>query len=368
MKLPHLFLLSGSLTALLAIAAAPIGLTRLAPAALANPPDQIAQAPTAQLPPKLAQIIRQDLAQKTNLAIAKLKIISASRQTWPNGCLGLPTAQESCSQALVQGWQVKASDGAQVWTYRTNGSGTQLRLENLQSPQVFLPAGIVEQVLADAAARSDLEPSQLKISKAEPKIWSDGCLGLGGLNALCTEALVPGWQVVAQSDRQRWVYRTNQSGSQVMLDQAGSQVVGQLIQPPQTIPPAELPPPLGTDSVFRLISYSGVNNRSTQTVLMADGRVLITKPNIQGVMETRPGRQVNPEMVSKFQQLLQEKRFARFNQLDYPAPVEAPAYATITLSTPDATLRFADIQQSQLSADVQDTLKAWNALLRRGKF
>jgi hypothetical protein len=360
MKLSHLFLFSGSLTALLAIAAIPIGLT----SALAVP------APTAesQLPPKVVAAIRQDLAPKAKVAIAKLKIVSASRQTWPNGCLGLPKPQASCSQGLVQGWQVKISDGARVWTYRTNATGTQLRLENLQSPQVFLPAGIVEQVLADAAARSDLEASQLKISKAEPKVWSDSCLGLGGLNALCTEALVPGWQVVAQSDRQRWVYRANQSGSQVMLDQAGSQVVGQLIQPPQTIPAAELPPPVATDSVFRLISSGGINNRTTETVLMTDGRILMTKPNIQGVVETRPGRQVKPEMVTKFQQLLAAKRFARFNQLDYPAPAGAPAYTTIVLSTPDATVRFADIQQPQLSADVQDTLKAWNALLRRGKF
>jgi hypothetical protein len=366
MKLSLLFRLSCFLTALTAIAAVSIGLT--ATAALANAPSQIAQAPPAQLPPKLAQIIRQDLSQKVNVAIAKLKIVSASRQTWPNGCLGLPKPQESCAQALIQGWQVKLSDGARVWTYRTNATGTQLRLENLQSPQVFLPAGIVEQVLADAAARSDLEASQLKISKAEPKVWSDSCLGLGGLNALCTEALVPGWQVVAQSDRQRWVYRANQSGSQVMLDQAGSQVVGQLIQPPQTIPTAELPTPLGADSVFRLISSGGINNRTTETVLMTDGRILITKPTLQGVVETRPGRQVKPEMVTKFQQLLTEKRFARFNQVDYPAPVGAPAYTTIVLSTPDATVRFADIQQPQLSADVQDTLKAWNALLRRGKF
>ncbi len=363
MKLPHLFPCSLGLTALIAIAALPLELSSASAG-----PTIIAQAAQSQLPPKVAQVIRQDLAQKAKVASAKLKIVSASRQTWPNACLGLPTAQESCSQGLIQGWQVKISDGARVWTYRTNGNGTKLRLENLQSPQVFLPGGIVEQVLADAAARSDLDPSQLKISKAEPKVWSDSCLGLGGLNALCQEVLVPGWQVVAQSDRQRWVYRTNQSGSQIVLDQAGSQVVGQLIQPPQTIPTAELPPPLGADSVFRLISSGGINNRATETILMTDGRVLITKPNIQGVVETRPGRQIKPEIVNKFQQLLIEKRFARFNQLDYPAPAGAPAYTTIVMSMPNATMRFADIQQSQLSADVQDTLKAWNSLLRRGKF
>lgn len=326
----------------------------------------IAQSP--QLPTKIAATVIQDLAQKTRIPLAKLKIVAATPQTWPNGCLGLPKPKETCTPSPIKGWQIGVSDGARLWTYRTNNTGTQLRAENLKSPQTFLPSRIVEQALADAARRSDLDPSQLQISSAVPKVWSDGCLGLGGLNVLCTEALVPGWQVVVQSDRQRWVYRTNQSGSLVVLDQAGSKVVGQMIQPPRTIPTAELPEALTPDTVFRVISVSSINNRVSETNLMADGQIYVTEANLKGVPETRQIQQISPEIVSKFQELLVERRFARFNLLDYPAPDGAAGFTMFALSSSQATVRFADVSQFQLSADIQEILKVWDKLKRRGRF
>jgi hypothetical protein len=320
------------------------------------------------LPPKIAATVIKDLSLKTKIPTSKLKIVAANPQNWPNGCLGLPKPNEICTPSVIKGWQIGVSDGARLWTYRTNNQGTQLRLEALKTPQVFLPSKIVEQVMADAAQRSDLDPSQLKISTAMPKVWSDGCLGLGGLNVLCAEALVPGWQVVVVSDRQRWVYRANQSGSLVMLDQAGSKVVGQMIQPPRTIPAAELPEALPAETVFRSISIGGIANRFSQTDLLANGQLFVTEPNVKGITETRQIQQLSPEMVSKFQALLLERRFARFNLLDYPPPDGAAGFTIIALSSSQATVRFADVSQFQLSADIQEILKVWDKLKRRGRF
>ncbi len=77
-------------------------------------------------------------------------------------------------------------------------------------------------VLQDVAQRSRLQVSDLEIVDVQQKTWSDGCLGLGGV---CTQAEVPGWQVVVASAQQLWVYRTNQAGSVVKLDEAASQTL-----------------------------------------------------------------------------------------------------------------------------------------------
>jgi hypothetical protein len=85
-----------------------------------------------------------------------------------------------------------------------------------------LPNAIAEAVLKDVQERTGMQVADLKIVKVERQTWSDGCLGLGGV---CTQALVPGWQVLVASEKQLWVYRTNESGSLVKLDEALSQTL-----------------------------------------------------------------------------------------------------------------------------------------------
>ena len=86
-------------------------------------------APNRQ-PPQVANAVRQDLSRRTGISPGKLRITEFSRQSWPNGCLGLAEAEEICTQALVPGWRVVVSDGNKTWVYRTNNNGRVLRLES----------------------------------------------------------------------------------------------------------------------------------------------------------------------------------------------------------------------------------------------
>jgi hypothetical protein len=72
---------------------------------------------------------RQDLSRKTNISVNRLQIQAAQPQTWPDGCLGLAKPGEFCTQALVQGWRIILTDKQKTWVYRTDSSGTNLRLE-----------------------------------------------------------------------------------------------------------------------------------------------------------------------------------------------------------------------------------------------
>lgn len=86
-----------------------------------------------RLPPRVANAVRQDLSRKTGIAPGQLRITQFSRQTWPDGCLGLPEPDQFCTQALVEGWRVVVTHQDQTWVYRTNDSGSLVKLETTAS-------------------------------------------------------------------------------------------------------------------------------------------------------------------------------------------------------------------------------------------
>ena len=81
-----------------------------------------------------------------------------------------------------------------------------------------LSAAVGNSVLQHTSRQSGLPTSALQIVHVQPQTWSDNCLGLGDSRALCTPMAVPGWQVAVASGRQRWIYRTNASGSVIKLE------------------------------------------------------------------------------------------------------------------------------------------------------
>lgn len=106
-------------------------------AAVANPAVSFAgESVLAQSSPRdnrlnqsIIKAIREDLARKTGIAPGQLRIAQSSRQTWPDGCLGLAEPDQICTQALVEGWRVVVSYRNRSWVYRTNASGSLIKLE-----------------------------------------------------------------------------------------------------------------------------------------------------------------------------------------------------------------------------------------------
>ena len=74
-------------------------------------------------------------------------------------------------------------------------------------------------VLNDAVKRTSKTISALRILSAQPKEWTDGCLGLGNPDELCTQAITPGWQIVVTDGLRDWTYRTDDTGEAVRLEQ-----------------------------------------------------------------------------------------------------------------------------------------------------
>lgn len=85
-----------------------------------------------------------------------------------------------------------------------------------------LSASVSNSVLLRTSQQSGLPTSALRIVHAQPQTWLDNCLGLGNSEAVCTQTLVPGWQVAVTSGQQRWIYSTNASGSVIKLERGTS--------------------------------------------------------------------------------------------------------------------------------------------------
>lgn len=91
------------------------------------------------LPTAVADIVLQDAFTRLSLPVAELRIVQVEEQTWPDGCLGLPQPGEMCTEALVPGYRVTIVGGQQQSVYRTDTTGSQLRLEQPASPTTLSP-------------------------------------------------------------------------------------------------------------------------------------------------------------------------------------------------------------------------------------
>lgn len=80
-----------------------------------------------------------------------------------------------------------------------------------------LPNSVAKAVLQDASKRSRLPLKQLRIVESRQRNWADGCLEITQPGIICTQQVVPGWQVKVVGGRQSLIYRTNNSGSVVKL-------------------------------------------------------------------------------------------------------------------------------------------------------
>ena len=259
--------------------------------------------------------------------------------------------------------------GCQTSVSPTDSPSTSVPGENVESPSTSLPASVTDAVLQAASQQSVLPISQLQITQAQQQTWPDGCLGISSPDTLCTQALVPGWQVRVEAQEKFLIYRTDDSGSVVKLEQTIPQEATDANLPDTTsqavqIPQEQLPPPLGQDTVFRAIASGGITGRTYETTLLEDGQVIRVLMSPTGTTGSPQVSHISSEEVQQFKQLLEKVDFAQFNQLSYPAPMGAADYITVIMTSPEGTTSYADIAQDQLPEPLQAVIQAWNQMAK----
>jgi hypothetical protein len=82
-----------------------------------------------------------------------------------------------------------------------------------------LPTTVQSAVLSDAAKRVSKPVAALRITQTQKESWGDSCLGLAEGGTLCAQVIVPGWKVVVSDGQREFVYRTDDKGKQVKLEE-----------------------------------------------------------------------------------------------------------------------------------------------------
>ena len=88
---------------------------------------------TASVPQSVIAVVIKDIIARSShdpIEPEEIKVLSATRKIWTDGCLGLP-GKSYCTKALVPGWRVTVAVGRRSpWIYRTDDFGYTVRLES----------------------------------------------------------------------------------------------------------------------------------------------------------------------------------------------------------------------------------------------
>ncbi|MBW4419214.1 MAG: hypothetical protein KME13_08285 [Myxacorys californica WJT36-NPBG1] len=308
-----------------------------------------------QLPQSVEQKVRQDLAQRLNVPVQDLKIASFSRETWPDGCLGLGGPAEGCLLAQVAGWRVEVTDGQQTWVYRTDKTANALRLEP-QSNTVVLPSAVRQRLIRRVAREIRIPASRLRIAEVKSAVW-DGCLGIFKPGQACTRIALQGWQAILTGGDRSWVYHLDQSGSRIAQNPTASGSRGGLV--PSFIPEQNIIPTLEPNVIFQSTISGDLSGKVTQTSLTADGVItrLVTAPNIR----SRPVvlKRLTEQQVQQFQQVLQNQRFSNLNALRYLSSAAFADYPTTTLQAMGSTVQYIDLEKDNLPEALRQVIQSW---------
>ena len=86
-----------------------------------------------------------------------------------------------------------------------------------ESPQGD-PATAAQAARQHLAARLRIDAGDIAVEDAEPREWSDSCLGLGGPAESCAAVITPGFAFLLLHDGAEYHYRTNADGTAVRAE------------------------------------------------------------------------------------------------------------------------------------------------------
>ncbi len=86
--------------------------------------------------------------------------------------------------------------------------------EPTQIPVDLTPAQLA--AIQDLAVTLNIDVAQIQLVSTEAVDWPDGCLGVHLPDVMCTQAIVPGFNLLLAANGQPYEYHTNQDGSVVV--------------------------------------------------------------------------------------------------------------------------------------------------------
>ncbi|MBI4085458.1 MAG: hypothetical protein HY432_03075 [Candidatus Liptonbacteria bacterium] len=89
------------------------------------PPGSIHNLPV----PQAVSAVKKYAAETLGITEGKVIVMTAYEKEWPDGCLGLASAGEFCTQVITPGYELAVQANGKEYVYRTNSDGSVIRLE-----------------------------------------------------------------------------------------------------------------------------------------------------------------------------------------------------------------------------------------------
>jgi hypothetical protein len=86
------------------------------------------QAEEWQNAPEAALSAAADLAQRLQIDIDTIKLVSVEQVDWPDACMGIQQPGVMCAQVITSGYKVMLEANGKPYEYHTNTSGSVVRL------------------------------------------------------------------------------------------------------------------------------------------------------------------------------------------------------------------------------------------------
>jgi len=325
-------------------------------------PDRTPSSPTAMplpevpyepLPEAVSRAVQADLADHLGVSADQLSIGRHSRETWPDGCLGLAGPDQFCTAALVEGWQVEVIDmrSHQSYFYRSDLTGQQVRRSELEHN---LPLSLRDRIFQVAAAQGAQPSASLGVIDAQPQTWN-GCYGLAAAHAACPEIAIFGWRAVISDSHQYWIYHTDNLGNEIRLNQTAS---GGTALPSFMAPSA-------SDTLEDDVSFQSTIRHSSGEIeafmLDADGRVHYLHEQ-DGEVIDQAVTPISQEQIDTFWQQLEQANFHHLRGIRYQTDHTNPNATLVTLSSRAGAVAYTAASQDGLPPALQDIVQHWTAV------
>jgi len=91
--------------------------------------EEVSSSPGDILPPEIVIEIQNQISENLGISLDQIEIEKVEQRDWPDSCLGLGGAEESCAQVITPGWLVVISIDDQEYRFRADEAGTTIRQE-----------------------------------------------------------------------------------------------------------------------------------------------------------------------------------------------------------------------------------------------
>ena len=164
---------------------------------------------------------RKALAERKQLEPARLEMVSAVEQTWPDASLGCPRKDALYAQVISRGWRVVLGSGAARYDVRVGPTSVVVCERETPTPpargEIEAARRVGDLARTDLAARMRVPPEKVRVVSLKRTTWPDASLGCalpataqrGEAAAVTAPGAVSGFLVTLACEDRTFTYHTD---------------------------------------------------------------------------------------------------------------------------------------------------------------